>query len=126
MFNNPKDIADLLKPRLVGLDREHLISVMLNCRKKIIGIETIGIGTLTACLASPREIFKGAILAGADSIVLVHNHPSGEPDPSNEDLRLTERLIQAGKLIGIEVADHIVIAEAGFTSIRQVALEGRD
>lgn len=103
---------------IAGKDREHLMCIWLNARHKMIGHEIISIGSLTASIAHPREIFKGAIVAGASGIILCHNHPSGEPDPSEEDKRLTRRIAQAGQILGIELLDHVVVAERGHVSLK--------
>lgn len=104
--------------QLATKDREHLICIWLNARHKIIGSELISVGTLTASLAHPREILKGAILAGAAGIVIAHNHPSGNHDPSEEDIRLTKRLSQAANIIGIDLLDHYVVSMAGCYSFK--------
>ena len=75
-------------------------------------------GTLNASLVHPREVFRPAILASAAAIILVHNHPSGDPEPSDEDVSLTKRLVKAGEILGIEVLDHLVVAKRGFVSLR--------
>jgi DNA repair protein RadC len=113
-----QSITEVLKGELLHADRERLLCLMLNCRHKIIGLEVISIGTLTASLAHPREIFKGAIIKGAAGIILAHNHPSGDPSPSEEDIRLTKRVSQAGQLLGVDVLDHIIIAETGHYSFK--------
>lgn len=100
------------------LDREQLRAIYVNTRRGIIGWEVISQGTLTASLAHPREIFKGAILASAAGVVLVHNHPSGDPSPSDEDVRLTSRIRQAGTILGIELLDHVIVAESGAYSFK--------
>ena len=104
------------------LDREQLRVYYLNARNGIIGWEMISQGSLTASIAHPREIFKGAILATCAGIVLVHNHPSGDPAPSDEDIRLTKRVVEGGKILGINVLDHIVIAESGSYSFNASGL----
>lgn len=100
------------------LDREQLRAVYLNCRHQIIGWEVISQGSLTASIAHPREIFKGAILSSAAGIILAHNHPSGDPSPSDEDVRLTKRIAEAGRILGIELLDHVIIAESGTYSFK--------
>lgn len=104
------------------LDREQLRVIYINARHQIIGWEIISQGTLTASLAHPREIFKGAILATCAGIILAHNHPSGDPSPSEEDIRLTKRVVQAGQIVGIEILDHIVMAEQGHYSFKASGL----
>lgn len=103
---------------LATKDRERLICLWLNARHHIIGTETVSIGTLTASLAHPREILKGAILAGAAGIIVAHNHPSGDHSPSEEDKRLTNRLTQAARIIGIDLLDHYVVSTAGCYSFK--------
>lgn len=106
---NPQNLADLLTAYLAGADREHLVAVFVNTKHRVIGIETIAIGTLDGAPAHPREVFKGAIVAGAAAIFLAHNHPSGDTTPSPEDRAVTRRMDQAGKLLGIPLLDHVVI-----------------
>src|SRR5262249_33430137 len=98
--------------------REHLIAFFLNARHQLICKETISIGTLTASLAHPREIFAPAIGQAAAGVILVHNHPSGDPMPSDEDIRLTRRISQAGQIMGIELLDHLIIAATGCYSFK--------
>lgn len=100
------------------LDREQLRVIFTDARNKIIGWEIISIGTVTASLAHPREILKGAILSNACGIILAHNHPSGEHDPSEEDIRLTNRINQACTIMGITLLDHIVLSVNGAYSFK--------
>lgn len=99
--------------------KEYLLAFFLNARNQLIAKEIISIGTLTASLAHPREIFAPAIGKAAASVILAHNHPSGDPSPSNEDMRLTQRIAQVGRIMGIELVDHLVIAETGCYSFKQ-------
>ena len=99
-------------------DREMLLSIMLTVKNDLIGVETVSIGSVTASTTTPREIFKSAILANAVSIVICHNHPSGELEPSPEDIKLTKQLIHAGELLGIKVLDHLIISNQGYKSLR--------
>ena len=98
--------------------KEYLLAFFLNARNQLICKEIISIGTLTASLAHPREIFAPAIGKAAASVILVHNHPSGDPSPSEEDLRLTKRIQQAGRILGIELVDHLILAENGSYSFK--------
>lgn len=98
--------------------KEHLLAYFLNARNQLIKREIISIGTLTASLAHPREIFAPAIGKAAAGVVLVHNHPSGDPSPSEEDMRLTKRIEQAGRILGIELLDHVIVAENGAYSFK--------
>ena len=110
-LRNSQDAASLIRKYLQGADREHFVALLLNRKNAMIGLNTVSVGTLTASLAHPREIFKAAILANAAAIVCAHNHPSGDPQPSSEDRVLTKRLVEAGKLLGIEVVDHIIVGD---------------
>jgi DNA repair protein RadC len=101
------------------LDREQLRAYFLDIRNNIIGWEVISVGTLTASLAHPREILKGAILSNAAALIICHNHPSGECSPSDEDIRLTKRIAQAANLMGITLHDHLIVAENGCYSFNQ-------
>jgi DNA repair protein RadC len=99
-------------------DRENFYAVHLDTKNRVLAIECISIGTLQHSLMHPREIFKGAILNNSAAIILVHNHPSGDPSPSPEDLQITERLSRAGDLLGINVYDHMVIGNGNYRSIK--------
>jgi DNA repair protein RadC len=115
--NRPSDIYRIVRDELVNADRELFLSVLLTAHNTIIGIETVSIGGLYSCTVIPRELFKSAILANASSIVLCHNHPSGDLTPSDEDRKMTERLKEAGKLLGITILDHLIITNKGYTSL---------
>jgi len=118
----PNDALALLQPRMQLLDREHFVVVSLTTKNRVISIETVSIGSLNSSLVHPREIFKNAIRLSAAAIILAHNHPSGDPNPSREDLEVTKRLVEAGKLIGIEVLDHIIIGVDAYTSFKEQGL----
>ena len=111
--DNPKKVVELVKRLLQGADREYLIVISVDMKSKPVGMEIVSIGTLNEALVNPREVFKHAILCNAGGIIMVHNHPSGNPEPSNHDLSITKRIKQAGKLLGIELLDHIVFGEEG-------------
>ena len=115
----PGDIERHFGPRLGRRDRESFHVLLLDARHRLIGEEEISVGTLTASLVHPREVFRGAIRAAAAAIVLVHNHPSGDPSPSEEDRAVTDRLAEAGRILGIEVLDHVVVATGGHWSFRE-------
>jgi len=100
-------------------NREHFMILCLNVRNQINKIETISIGTLTASLVHPREVFKIAIENNSVQIILCHNHPSGETDPSEDDLKITRRLIEIGKIMGIEVIEHIIFTQDSYLSFRE-------
>jgi len=102
------------------IDREHLVVLLLSTKNKLQAVHTVSIGTLNASFAAPREVFRTAILGSAASIVVAHNHPSGDPSPSPEDLAITNRLIEAGKILGIELLDHVVVAaDERYVSLRE-------
>lgn len=117
-IRGPDDVVAFLGPKLRREKREHFLVLLLNARHEVAGKDTISIGSLNASIVHPREVFKPAVLASAASIVLVHNHPSGDPEPSEEDLAITKRLVEAGELLGIGVLDHVIVAERGIASIR--------
>lgn len=118
-LTNPGIVYDIVTRYLDGPDREYMVALLLDTKNQVIGINTVSIGTLDSALVHPREVFKPAILLSAAGIILCHNHPSGDPTPSNEDKRLTERMVQAGNIIGIEVLDHIVIGDGRFVSLKE-------
>jgi DNA repair protein RadC len=99
--------------------KEHFMVLLLDSRNRVMSESQISQGTLTASLVHPREVFRPAVSAAAAAVVLVHNHPSGDPAPSAEDLRVTRRLVEAGEIVGIRVVDHVVVAEHGFYSFQE-------
>lgn len=103
--------SELLHRYLADVDREHFVAVLLDRKNQVIGLHTVSIGSLTASIVHPREVFKIAILANSAAVIFGHNHPSGDPQPSQEDRALTARLVEAGKLLGIDVIDHTVIGD---------------
>jgi len=110
-LRNSQMVSALLHQYLEGVDREHLCVVLLSQKNEIVGVSTISIGSLTASIAHPREIYKIAILANCASIIIAHNHPSGDPQPSKEDCALTARLLECGRLLGIPLVDSIIIGD---------------
>lgn len=118
-LSSPRSVFEYLAPRLSHLDHEQFMVILLNAKNHVIDVECVSVGTLTASLVHPREIFKSAIRRSAHAIVLAHNHPSGDPTPSREDREVTQRLIQAGKLLGIEVLDHLVVGDGRYVSFRE-------
>ncbi len=115
----PKDIARLFMDEMKDYDREHFKAAFLNTKNQIIRVVTVSIGSLNASIVHPREILKPAIAASAASIVLVHNHPTGDPTPSREDIEFTRRFARCGELIGIELLDHVVIGADRFHSLKE-------
>jgi DNA repair protein RadC len=102
--------------------REHFVAFYLDARNRVLARETISVGTLSASLVHPREVFAPAIERRAASLVIAHNHPSGDPEPSDDDVALTRRLVQVGILIGIEVLDHVIIGHGAYVSLKSRGL----
>lgn len=119
VIKSPVDVFHLVGEDMRYLDREHFNVILLNTKNHVLGVENVSIGSLNASLVHPRELFKKAILKSAAGIILVHNHPSGDPQPSQEDKQVTCRMAEAGEIIGIEVLDHIVIGDGRFASLRE-------
>ena len=105
------EAAKLLRQFLGDPPQEHFVLMVLDSRRRVIGINEVSVGTLSASLVHPREVFRAAILLNGAAVIVSHNHPSGDPSPSSEDREATRRLQRAGELLGIPVADHIVIGE---------------
>lgn len=116
-ISSPSDIAEIFIPLLRDEVKEKFIIVCLSSSNKIIKYETITIGTLNSSLIHPREVFKVAIENNSANIILLHNHPSGNPEPSSEDISVTKKLCEAGTIMDIKVFDHIIIAGDSFTSL---------
>src|SRR5690606_23612398 len=104
------------------LQKEHFIVLFLNTKNRVMGKETLSIGSLNASIVHPREVFRSAIQRSSASIICAHNHPSGDPGPSPEDIEVTRRLQEAGKLIGIELLDHLIIADQSYVSMKELGL----
>lgn len=117
-----RDVYEAFREHFQSLDREQFLAVILDGKNRILGLNLVATGTLTSALVHPRELFKPAILANAASLILVHNHPSGDPDPSAEDKALTARLKEAGELIGIRILDHVVIGDDRYVSLAELNL----
>ena len=112
-MRNSKCVAQLLQEYLKDTDREHFVVFFLDQKNRLTGVHTVSMGSMTASIIHPREVFKAAILASAAAMVCGHNHPSGDVQPSREDRAITTRLFQAGKLLGIELVDHVIIGTPG-------------
>lgn len=109
--SSPEAATPLIQSYLEGADRENFIVLLLDTKNQLIGINTVTTGTLNSSIVHPREVFKPAVLANAAAVILAHNHPSGNPNPSPEDIAITNRLVEAGKILGIEVLDHVIVGE---------------
>jgi DNA repair protein RadC len=117
-IRGPDDVVALVGPKLRKEKRENFLVLLLNARHEVMCVETVSVGSLNASIVHPREVFRSAVIQSAASVVLVHNHPSGDPEPSEEDLSITQRLVEAGDLLGIGVLDHVVVASRGVVSFR--------
>lgn len=117
-IESPQDAADQV-PELRRAKKEHFVALYLNARNQLVAKETVSVGTLTANLVHPREVFQPAVAHSAASVIVVHNHPSGDPSPSEEDVVLTARLKEAGELMGIALLDHVIIGDKKPVSLRQ-------
>lgn len=115
----PADVAALVGPDMRYLDREHFRVVLLSTRHDVLAVEEVAVGGLNSAVIHPREVFKAAIRWSAAAVILVHNHPSGDPEPSTDDLRITARLAEAGRVVGIEVLDHVVVGDGRCVSLRE-------
>ena len=130
VLDNPESVARLLRDQNLGKPVETLQVLLLNTRRRLIRVEEISQGTLDTLLVHPREVFKSAIAANAASLVLAHNHPSGDPSPSEADIKVTRDLIRAGQLLKIEVVDHIILGRAtaerakDYSSLRELGYFG--
>ena len=121
-LTSPHACFSLIAPRLSGLKQEHFIFFYLDTKNRLIREETISIGTLDANVVHPREVFKGAVSYSASSIIFAHNHPSGDPEPSSEDIAVTHNLVEAGHLVDIKILDHIIIGDGSFVSLNERGL----
>lgn len=116
-IDGPESVVAQLK-KIRTAPKEHFVALMLNTRHHLLKVETISIGTLNASLVHPREVFRPALECSAAAIILAHNHPSGDPAHSEDDYRLTERLMKAGKILGIEILDHVIVARHSYLSMK--------
>ena len=116
---DPEAVYRLMRRRIGRLDREHFYAVLLNTRNVVISIELVSVGSLNASIVHPREIFKPAVVQSAAGIVLVHNHPTGDPQPSKEDVDFTRRFSRCGQLMGIQLLDHVIVGAGDYTSLKE-------
>jgi DNA repair protein RadC len=114
----PEDAIKMVKNKLKGKKKEHFIVLSLDTRNHPIDTQTVSIGSLDSSIVHPREVFKEAISSCAASVIFIHNHPSGDPEPSEEDIKLTRRLVEAGTILGIEVLDHIIVCDSEYLSMK--------
>ncbi|MEX1138927.1 MAG: JAB domain-containing protein [Bacteroidota bacterium] len=121
-IRTPEDAAKIVNDYLEGADREHFVGLYLNSANALIAIHTVSVGTLNSSLVHPREVFKLALMVNAASVIVAHNHPSGNIEPSQEDLAVTKQLVEAGKILGVPLHDHIITA--GGTTFTSLAKRG--
>lgn len=119
VIRTPGDVVAVVGAQMRHLDREHFRAALLNTRHEVLDIVTIAVGGLDSAPIHPREVFKEAIRRSAAAVILIHNHPSGNPEPSRDDLRITGRLVEAGRVVGIDVLDHLIIGDGHFISLRE-------
>jgi len=118
-IRSPKDGANYVMEEMRTLNQEHFVVLFLNTKNEVIHQQTIFIGSLNSSIVHPREVFREAVKRSAASIICFHNHPSGDPTPSQEDIHVTRRLVDSGKMMGIEVLDHIIIGDRKFISLKE-------
>ncbi|MBK6876786.1 MAG: DNA repair protein RadC [Ignavibacteria bacterium] len=121
-ITSPDKLFEIIKSKITQFSKEHFFVVSLDTRNNLIGVDEISVGTLTASLVHPRETFESAIRRHAAKIIISHNHPSGETDPSDDDMKITRRLVDAGKIMGIEVLDHIIVTKTSYLSFKEQLL----
>jgi len=119
-INSPKTVVEYFQEELKHLNKEKFIVVFLNTKNLITSYEVVSVGSLSASIVHPREVFNRAIKKSAASIILIHNHPSGNPSPSREDEAITKRLCNVGEVVGIKILDHIIISEDGYFSFKEM------
>ena len=121
--SHPEDVVRLCGTQLRGLDREHFWMLALNTKNRVMRTVEISVGSLNASIVHPRELYRDAVRLAAASVVVVHNHPSGDPTPSTADIQLTRRLVRAGDVLGIELLDHVIIGDGGaHASLRELGV----
>lgn len=121
VIRGPRNAVAILADLLEGADREYFVALILDAKNRLIGIHTVAIGLLNEALVHPRETFKAAIVMGAAAILVGHNHPSGDPTPSPEDIAMTQRLADAGRILGVELIDHVIVGAPGCSrSLREI------
>lgn len=121
-ITSPKDVYVILKGLIGDSDRENFALITLDTKNYVTAVHTVSIGTLNSALIHPREVFKVAIIKNAASIIIGHNHPSGNSSESNEDIQVTKRLKESGELLGIQLLDHIIVGDSEYTSLKEKGL----
>ncbi len=119
VVKTPEDVVSLVQRLLKGKKKEHFLVLSLDTRGRLIKTSEVSVGSLDSSIVHPREVYKEALTASAASVIFVHNHPSGEPEPSEDDIKLTERLVEAGNIMGIEVLDHVITGDNKYRSLKR-------
>ncbi len=119
VIHGPRDAASLVMPRLRHLTKEHFLILLLSTKNHVLAQPTISVGSLNASIVHPREVFREAIKYSAAGVILIHNHPSGDPLPSQEDITLTKKLVEAGNMLDIAVLDHVIIGDGKYVSFKE-------
>lgn len=122
IIHSPQDVANYMMARLRYETKEHFVIMLLNTKNHVLAVPTISIGSLSASIVHPREVFREAIQHAAAAMILIHNHPSGDPKPSKEDLAITDKLVKAGEVMDISVLDHIIIGDNKYISLKEERL----
>jgi DNA repair protein RadC len=122
VIKTPEDVESLVRTKLKGKKKEYFLVLCLDTRGKLIKTSEVSVGSLDSSIVHPREVFKEALTASAASVIFVHNHPSGDPEPSEDDIKLTKRLADAGNILGIDVLDHVITGDNGFKSLKRLGL----
>ncbi len=122
LVKTPDDVVSVVRSRLRGKKKEHFLALLLDTRSQLIKVSEISIGSLDTSIVHPREVFKEAISASAASVIFAHNHPSGDPEASEDDIELTKRLAKAGEIVGIDILDHIIIGGKNYLSLKREGL----
>jgi DNA repair protein RadC len=122
VIRSPQDVYALLGGEMAPLQQEHMRVLLINTRNQVLGVHEVYVGNVSSALVRPAEVFRDAVRQNSPSIIVVHNHPSGDPSPSPDDVNLTKQLVSAGQLLGIELLDHVVIGEARYASLKSLGL----
>jgi DNA repair protein RadC len=123
-FQNSRELFESFREELSAFDREHFFLITLDSKNRTIGYHTVSIGSLSTSVVHPREVWKSALLDSAAAVIFLHNHPSGDPAPSREDRECTNRLVEASKILGIRVLDHIVFGATDYYSFADAGMLG--
>lgn len=119
VIRGPEDVFQMLSPKMESLSQETFVTVLLNSKNHVLKTETVSVGVVNASIVHPREVFKPAISASATAIILAHNHPTGSPEPSQEDILITRRMEKTGRVLGIDVVDHIIVGHGNYVSMKE-------